>query len=189
MRAQEIIYRVRPDVVVETGVAHGGSLIFYATLCKTMGRGRVIGVDIEIRPQNRQAIEAHDLGSFITLIEGSSTAPATVDQVHSLVKPGETAIIFLDSNHTKRHVADELNAYHDLVTPGSYIVATDGIMKDLNDVPNGRPEWQWDHPSAAAMEFAAQHPEFILEQPAWEFNESSLNQNITHWPGGWLRRR
>ena len=189
MRAQEIIYRVRPDVVVETGVAHGGSLIFYATLCKTMGRGCVIGVDIEIRPQNRRAIEAHDLGSFITLIEGSSTAPATVDQVHSLVKPGETAIIFLDSNHTKRHVADELNAYHDLVTPGSYIVATDGIMKDLNDVPNGRPEWQSDHPSAAAMEFAAQHPEFILEQPAWEFNESSLNQNITHWPGGWLRRR
>ena len=62
-------------------------------------------------------------------------------------------------------------------------------MKDLNDVPNGRPEWQSDHPSAAAMEFAAQHPEFILEQPAWEFNESSLNQNITHWPGGWLRRR
>ncbi len=189
VRAQEIIYRVRPEIIIETGVAHGGSLIFYATLCKAMGRGRVIGIDIEIRPQNRREIEVHDLGSFITLIEGSSIAPETIAEVHSLVKPSETVIIFLDSNHTKQHVAAELHSYYNLVTPGSYIVATDGVMKNLYDVPNGRSEWEWNNPSAAAKEFAAQHPEFILEQPAWEFNESSLSQNITHWPDAWLRRK
>jgi cephalosporin hydroxylase len=75
-----------------------------------------------------------------------------------------------------------------LVTPGSYIVATDGIMCDLPDVPRGRPEWAEDHPAAAAAEFAREHPEFVLEQPAWPFNESTLTQNVTHWPGAWLRR-
>ncbi|NJM55500.1 MAG: hypothetical protein HC841_05945 [Verrucomicrobiae bacterium] len=78
IRTQEVIHRVQPDVILETGVAHGGSLIFYASLCKALGKGRVIGVDIEIRPQNRRAIESHPLGSLITLVEGSSTAPATV---------------------------------------------------------------------------------------------------------------
>jgi cephalosporin hydroxylase len=189
IRTQEVLFRVKPDVVIETGVAHGGSLIYYASLCKAMERGRVIGIDIEIRPHNRQAIEAHELSRLITLIEGSSTAPDVVQQAHSLVKPGETVLIILDSNHTKQHVAAELEAYSDLVTPGSYIVATDGSMKDLYDVPRGRPEWQEDHPTAAAAEFAASHPEFVLEQPAWPFNESDLTQNITHWPGAWLYRR
>jgi cephalosporin hydroxylase len=189
IRTQEVLFRVKPDIVIETGVAHGGSLIYYASLCKAMERGRVIGIDIEIRPHNRQAIEAHELSRLITLIEGSSTAPDVVQQAHSLVKPGETVLVILDSNHTKQHVAAELEAYSDLVTPGSYIVATDGSMKDLYDVPRGRPEWQEDHPTAAAAEFAARHPEFILEQPAWPFNESDLTQNITHWPGAWLYRR
>jgi cephalosporin hydroxylase len=189
IRTQEVLFRVKPDVVIETGVAHGGSLIYYASLCKATERGRVIGIDIEIRPHNRQAIEAHELSRLITLIEGSSTAPDVVQQAHSLVKPGETVLIILDSNHTKQHVAAELEAYSDLLTPGSYIVATDGSMKDLYDVPRGRPEWQEDHPTAAAAEFAASHPEFVLEQPAWPFNESDLTQNITHWPGAWLYRR
>ena len=189
IRVQEVIHRVKPDVIVETGVAHGGSLIYYASLCKALGRGRVIGIDIEIRPHNRQGIESHPLASYITLIEGSSTDPGIVAQVRSLVKPDEAVLVLLDSNHTKAHVADELAAYHPLVTPGSYLVATDGIMKDLSDVPRGQPEWTWDHPTAAAIEFAAAHPEFELAQPPWTFNESGLSQNITHWPGAWLRRR
>lgn len=189
IRLQETIYRVRPDVIIETGVAHGGSLIYYASLCKALERGRIIGIDIDIRPQNRQAIEAHELSGLITLISGSSIAPEVVTQTHSLVKPDETVLVILDSNHTKQHVTAELEAYNDLVTLDSYIVATDGVMKDLYDVPSGRPEWQWDHPAAAAAEFAARHPEFVLEQPPWPFNESDLTENITHWPGAWLRRK
>jgi len=188
VRTQEVIHRVQPDVILETGVAHGGSLIFYASLCKALGRGRVIGIDIEIRPHNRQAIECHPLSALITLIEGSSTAPETVSQAKSLIKPGEKVLVLLDSNHTRRHVLDELAAYHDLVTPGSYLVATDGIMKDLGDVPRGHPDWLRDNPTQAAIEFAAQHPEFVIEQPAWQFNESGLSRNLTHWPGAWLRR-
>lgn len=187
VRAQEVIYRVKPDVLIETGVAHGGSLIFYASLFKAMGRGRVVGVDIEIRPHNRMAIETHEMFPLITLIEGSSVAPETVAHVQQLVKPDETVMVILDSNHTKQHVANELQAYYSIVTPGSYIVATDGSMKDLYDVPRAKPEWVSDHPTAAAAEFAAAHPEFVLEQPTWPFNESVLTENITHWPGAWLR--
>ena len=188
LRMQEAIFQIKPDVIIETGVAHGGSLIFYASLCKVMENGRVIGIDIEIRPHNRAAIEAHPLGDLITLIEGSSTAPEIVTQVKSLVKPGETVLVILDSNHTYAHVADELEAYASLVTPGSYIVATDGIMYDLTDVPRGQPEWATDNPAWAARDFAAKHPEFVITQPAWAFNESLLDQNITHWPSAWIRR-
>lgn len=188
IRIQEVIYRIKPDVILETGVAHGGSLIYSASLCKIIGKGRVIGVDIDIRPYNRKAIEAHELFNYITLIEGSSTASDIVAQVKSLIQPGDTVLVILDSNHTKQHVLDELDAYHDVVTPGSYIVATDGSMKDLHDVPRGQPEWIWDNPTAAAEEFAGKHPEFVIEQPAWVFNESALDRNISHWPSAWLRR-
>lgn len=189
IRMQEVIFQVKPDVIIETGVAHGGSLIFYSSLCKAMEKGRVVGIDIEIRPHNRAAIEAHPLNDRIALIEGSSTAPDIVAQVKSLVKPGETVLVILDSNHTYAHVRDELQAYAELVTPGSYIVATDGIMFDLADVPRGTPGWTTDNPTFAARDFAASHPEFVVEQPAWPFNESALDQNITHWPGAWLKRR
>ncbi len=189
LRAQEVIYRVKPDLIIETGVAHGGSLIFYASLCKAMGKGRVIGIDIEIRPHNRKAIEAHEMFPLITLVEGSSTAPSVVTHVRSLVQPGESVMMFLDSCHTKEHVLDELEAYHTLIPPDSYIVATDGSMRDLYDVPRGKPEWLQDNPAAAAAEFVRKHPEFELEQPAWPFNESELRENITHWPDAWLRRK
>src|SRR5437899_7102499 len=169
IRMQEVIYRVQPDVIIETGVAHGGSLIYYASICKAIERGRVIGIDIEIRAHNRKAIEAHELYPFITLIEGSSTAPSIVQHVRSLVRPNETVLVILDSNHTKQHVSDELDAYHHFVTPGSYIVATDGSMKDLFDVPRGQPEWEWNHPTAAAAEFARNHGNFVLERPTWPF--------------------
>ena len=169
-------------------MAHGGSLIFYASLCKAMDKGRVVGIDIEIRPPNRQAIASHALSPLVTLIEGSSTAPEVVRQVRGLIKPGETALVILDSNHTYAHVAAELEAYAPVVTPGSYIVATDGIMLDLADVPRGLPGWESDNPSAAAREFAQRHPEFAIEQPAWPFCESDLTANITHWPDAWLKR-
>jgi cephalosporin hydroxylase len=189
IRMQEVLYQVKPDVIIETGVAHGGSLVYYAGLCKIMDKGRVIGIDIEIRPHNRQAIEQHELSSMITLVEGSSTDSGIVDQVKKLVKPNETVMVILDSCHTQEHVAAELEAYYDLVTPSSYIVATDGIMKDVYDVPRGNPEWQFNHPTAAAAEFAARHPEFVLAQPSWVFNESELTENLTHWPGAWLQRQ
>ncbi|MDQ6740108.1 MAG: cephalosporin hydroxylase family protein, partial [Actinomycetota bacterium] len=189
IRVQEAIYQVRPDVIIETGVAHGGSLIFYASLFKVLGHGRVIGVDIEIRPHNRAALEAHELFPLLTLVEGSSTDPAIVARVKSLVRPGEVVLVILDSNHTRAHVRAELEAYYKVVTPGSYLVATDGIMGDLADVPRGKPEWVWDNPTAAAADFAAAHPEFVLEQPSWSFNESDLRANVTHWPGAWLRRQ
>ena len=189
VRTQEVIYQVKPDVIIEIGIAHGGGLIFYASLCKSMGLGRVIGVDLEIRPHNRQAIENHKLFPYITLIEGNSIDLSIIQRVKSLVNPGEKVMVFLDSNHTKSHVLAELEAYHDLVAPNSYIVATDGIMKDLFDVPRGNPEWRWDHPAAAATEFAQRHPEFVLETPPWPFNESNLSQNVTHWPEAYLRRK
>jgi cephalosporin hydroxylase len=189
IRIQEVIYRVRPDVVIETGVAHGGSLVFYASLFKAMGKGRVIGVDIEIRPHNRKAIEAHELKPLITLIEGSSTDPKIVERVQALVKPGETVLVVLDSDHSKAHVAGELAAYAPMVTPGSYIVATDGVMMFLGDVPRGKPHWVHDNPTTAAAEFAAAHPEFVLEEPPFPFNEGLVTERITHWPGAYLRNR
>lgn len=189
VRIQEAIYRVKPDVIVETGVAHGGSLVFYASLCKAMGRGRVIGVDIEIRPGNRAAIESHELAGYITLIEGSSVDPKVVAAVRAQCKPGESVLVILDSNHSRDHVRAELVAYAPMVAPGSYIVATDGIMRDLHDVPRGMASWAGDHPAAAAEEFARSHAEFVLEQPEWPFRESDLTSNVTHWPGAWLRRR
>jgi len=188
VRIQEVLYTVKPDVIIETGVAHGGSLIFYAGLCTAMAKGRVIGVDIEIRPHNRTAIETHEMFHLITLVEGSSVGPSVVRHVKSLVQPGETVIVLLDSNHTKEHVLAELDAYHDMVTPGSYIVAMDGVMRHLTDVPRGDPRWNLDNPAAAAEEFAADHPEFVLEIPPWRFNESSLTKNVTHCPSAWLRR-
>ncbi len=188
IRIQEVIYKVRPDVIIETGVAHGGSLIYYASLCKAMETGRIIGIDIDIRAHNRRAIENHELSSFITLIQGDSLSPPVVRQVGSLLRDGEAVLVILDSNHAKQHVLDELELYHGFVTQGSYIVATDGSMKDLYDVPRGKAEWVWDHPAAAALEFVSKHNEFVLEQPPWPFNESTLSHNITHWPSAWLRR-
>ena len=188
IRIQEVIYRIQPDVIIETGVAHGGSIIFYASICKALGKGRVIGVDIEIRPHNRQAIESHELFPLITLIEGSSIDESVVEEVKKLINPGEKVLVILDSKHTKQHVLDELDAYGQLVTPGSYIVATDGSMRDLHDVPRGDPEWLTDNPAQAVTEFADLHQEFVLEQLQWPFNESELTQDITHWPNAWLRK-
>ncbi len=189
LRLQEVIYQLQPDVIVETGVAHGGSLVFSASLCALIGKGRVIGVDVEIRPHNRAAIEAHPLKPSITLIEGSSTDPRILDQVKAMIRPGERVMVLLDSNHSYGHVSEELRLYAELVTPGSYLVVQDGIMYDLWDVPGGRPDWTHDNPARAASDFVAGRADFTLEPPTWAFNESPLRAGLTHWPAGWLNKR
>jgi cephalosporin hydroxylase len=188
IRVQEAIHRVQPDVIIETGVAHGGSLIFYASLCKAMERGRVIGVDIDIRPHNRDAINAHPLAPLITLVEGSSVDRAVVERVRSRIRSDETVLVLLDSNHSRDHVAAELEAYAPLVTTGSYIVATDGIMRDVAPTPRGKSHWITDNPATAAREFAARHPEFVLELPMLQFDQSEVIHRNTYWPDAWLRR-
>jgi cephalosporin hydroxylase len=189
IRMQEVFHQVRPTLVVETGVAHGGSLIFYASLLKAMDiPGRVVGIDVEVREENRRAIEDHPLASFIELEIGSSVGAELVSRVAARRKADDRVLVILDSDHSYAHVAAELEAYHGLVTPGSYIVATDGLMRDLHDVPRGQAGWERDNPACAAEDFASRHPEFVLEQPAWPFNESTLSRNVTHWPSAWLRR-
>lgn len=189
LRIQEAIYAVKPDVVVETGVAHGGSLIFYASLFRAMGRGRVIGVDIEIRPHNRAAIEAHEVSDLISLVEGSSTAPEVVELVRGMIRSDERVMVILDSNHSRDHVRGELEAYGPLVSEGSYIVATDGIMGDLVGAPRSQSDWGWNNPRVAAEEFLDVHPEFEDAPPTLPFNEGTLNHRVTYWPGAWLRRK
>ncbi len=189
IRLQEVIYHLKPDIIVETGVAHGGSLIFYASLFKAMGQGRVIGIDIEIRPHNQKAIEDHELASFIKLIQGSSTDKAVVKRVRSLIKPTDKVLVILDSNHSRKHVLDELKAYCDVVTAGSYIVATDGLLRDVSDTPRGAVYAPDGDPTQAVKDFLKDDDRFILEQPSWPFNESRLDRNVTHWPMAWLRRK
>jgi len=188
IRLQEVIYSVKPDVIIETGVAHGGSLIFYATLCKAMERGRVIGVDIEIRPHNRKAIESHQLAPLIALIEGNSVDPSVVEQVKARVHPGETVLVLLDSCHEKDHVLAELNAYAPLVTRGSYLVAMDGIKEELVGAPRSQQDWTWNNPKKAALEFVAKNPEFIIEEPSFLFNEGNISERVTYWPSGFIKR-
>lgn len=188
VRYQEAVFALKPDVIVETGIAHGGSAILSASLCRLIGKGRVIAIDIEIRPHNRQRIEQHPLADLITLIEGSSTAPEVVAQVRALIREGESVMVVLDSDHSYRHVTQELEAYASFVTKGSWIVATDGVMRDLEDVPRGRAGWAKDNPAQAAKDFVAKNPQFRIEEPKWPFNESTLSGNITHWPDAWLRR-
>lgn len=187
-RIQEVIYSVKPDVIIETGVAHGGSLVFYATLCKAWEKGRVIGIDVEIRPHNRTAIEAHPLFPFITLIEGSSVDPATITAVKAQVKPDEKVLVLLDACHSKDHVLAELNAYSPLVSKGSYIVAMDGIMEQVAGAPRTQPDWTWNNPKQAALEFVKEHPAFAIEEPAFLFNEGNVSERVTYWPSGFIKR-
>ncbi|MEW5802909.1 MAG: CmcI family methyltransferase [bacterium] len=188
IRIQEIIFSTKPDVIIETGIAHGGSLIFYASLCKAMDKGRVIGVDIEIRPHNRKAIESHPLFPFITLIEGDSVDTAVVNEIKGQIKPGEKVLVLLDSRHDKEHVLAELDSYASLVTVGSYIVVMDGIMEQLTGAPRTQPDWLRNNPKRAAIEFIEKNPCFTMEEPQFLFNEGSITERITYWPGGFIRR-
>ena len=188
VRLQELICEVRPDVVIETGIAHGGSLVLWASLFRAAQRGRVIGVDVEIRPHNREALERHVLADLITLVEGSSTAPETVAAVRGQIAEDESVMVILDSNHTKEHVLAELELYAPLVSPGSYIVAMDGIMGDLPGAPRTQEDWSWNNPRSAVEEFVSRHREFEVTSPPFAFNEGAVRERVTYGPGGIVRR-
>jgi cephalosporin hydroxylase len=178
---QELIWRVRPDVIVESGVAHGGALILYASLLDAIGKGHVVGVDVEIRKYNRLAIEAHPMSRRITLIEGDSVADETLERVRQTIPSGATVMVALDSNHTRSHVAAELERYAPLVTPGSYCVVFDSVMTMVSDAPDAGEDWQHDNPLEAVREFLDAHPEFEVD-PAFNRLE------VTYCQSGFLRR-
>ncbi|MDA1100639.1 MAG: CmcI family methyltransferase [Proteobacteria bacterium] len=172
---QELIWRLRPDVIVECGIAHGGSLLLYATICEVIGHGKIVGVDVEIRKYNRVAIQAHPLADRIKLIEGSSIDPDTVAQVEAHCRGAGRVLVLLDSNHSRDHVAQELEAYSRLVTPGSYLVAMDGAQALVHDIPAGKPEWKNDNPLAAIHDFVGRREDFEIDQ---HFNRLGATSNI-----------
>ncbi|MCX7971366.1 MAG: cephalosporin hydroxylase family protein [Negativicutes bacterium] len=188
-RIQELVFSLRPDFIVETGVAHGGSLVFYASLCHLLGQGRVIGVDIDIRPHNRQAIERHPLFPYIDLVEGNSVDPAVFEQVKELIGSGDkTVLVILDSCHNRDHVLHELRLYCQLVSLGSYIIPTDGIMASLVGAPRSQPDWSWNNPLTAIRCFLAENNRFAPEEPVFPFNEGNVSWRITYWPSCFLKR-
>lgn len=180
MAIQEVVHRIRPDVIVETGVAHGGSSVFYASLFEVFSHGRVISIDIEIRPHNRKALEEHPLKKRITLIEESSTAAGAAQRIRAMIGPDEKVMVVLDSNQTKDHVLQELEMYSPFVGSGSYIVVADENMDDLCDVPGGKPGWVANNPEAAIYGFLASHRDFDPEP---------TRTGTTNWPDGYLRRK
>lgn len=178
---QELLWRLQPDVVVECGVAHGGSLIFHASILELAGKGKVIGVDVEIRPHNRAVIEAHPLAHRITLIEGSSVDPATAAQVKRHCPAGSKIVVVLDSNHSRDHVAQEIALYKDLVSLDSYLVVMDGAQALVSDIPRGKPEWAEDNPLTAVRDFLAGSDEFERDASFERFGSTCV-------PEGFLKR-
>lgn len=192
---QEIIWEVRPTLVIETGVARGGSLVFSASLlamldaAEATGRTpattprRVIGIDIDIRPHNRAAIEAHPFAAMIRLVEGSSIDPRVVADVRSAVRPDDRVLVVLDSNHTHDHVLAELEAYAGLVTPGSYCIVQD---TGIEDAPAGSfPDRSWgpgNSPKSAIAAWLPTHPDFAVDAA---LDDKLL---VSSSPGGYLRR-
>jgi cephalosporin hydroxylase len=179
---QEIIWRVQPDLIIETGVAHGGSLIYYSSLLELIGNGTVLGIDIDIRPHNRAAIEAHPMMKRIRLIQGSSTAPEIVSEVRTAAA-GKRVLVTLDSNHTHDHVLAELEAYAPLVAVGSYCVVMDTIVEDMpTDAYPDRPWGRGNNPKTAVHAYLAGNPEFEIDKTI----EDRLL--ITVAPSGYLKR-
>ncbi|MBT5471766.1 MAG: hydroxylase [Nitrospina sp.] len=189
IRIQELIFKVKPDVVVEIGVAHGGSLIYYASIMKAMDKGRVIGVDVDIREHNRKAIEEHPMYDRISLIEGDSIAADTLGEVKSQISKGETVMVFLDGNHSKKHVFRELELYSSLIAQGSYILAMDGIQEDLVGAPRSQPDWRHNNAAAAARDFVKQNSDFEICEPGPQFNEGQVTKFVTYWPSAYIRRK
>jgi len=168
---QELIWSLQPDLIVETGIAHGGSLIFSASMlelnaaCGGPKDARVVGVDIDIRAHNRAAIEAHPMMRRITMIEGSSVAPAVVAAIRAHTVGKKSVLVCLDSNHTHDHVLAELEAYAPMATVGSYCVVFDTIVEDLPQALSGdRPWGPGDNPKTAVHKYLATHPEFEIDR-------------------------
>lgn len=182
MALQEIIWKVQPKFIIETGVAHGGSLILSASMLQLIGgEGRVVGIDIDIRTHNRAAIEEHPMARRIDLIEGSSIDEATIQKVRGMVDGGPVLVI-LDSNHTHEHVLRELELYSPLVTNGSYLIVMDTVVEDLpaNSFPN-RPWGKGCNPKTAVWEFLKTNHRFIADK---ELDGKLL---ITVAPDGYLK--
>ncbi len=180
---QEIIWDVKPDLIIETGIAHGGSLIYYASLLQLLGKGRVLGIDIDIRSHNRKAIEEHPMIERIDMLEGSSTDPVIVEQVREAALGASTILVALDSNHTHEHVLRELEAYAPLVTEGSYCVVFDTVVEHM---PEGsylnRPWSQGNNPKTAVLEFLQGNDDFVIDK---SIQHKLL---ITMSPDGYLKR-
>ena len=179
---QEMVWSCRPQVIVETGVARGGSLILFASLLQLLGDGLAIGVDVDIRAHNRRTIEEHALGHRIRLVEGSSTVPATLEQVRELTRDSERVMVVLDSDHTHDHVLRELRSYGPLVTPGQYLVVADTIVEDLPpQTHRPRPWGPGDNPRTALDAFLRETDRFEADE---DINAKLL---MTSNPGGYLR--
>ena len=186
---QELIWRVQPTLIIETGIAHGGSLIFSAAMlelnaaCGGPAAARVLGLDIDIRAHNRAAIEAHPMARRITMLEGSSLAPEIIAQVQAAAAGQERVLVCLDSNHTHAHALGELEAYARLTTVGSYCVVFDTIIEDLPaDVYPNRPWGPGDNPKTAVHEYLRRHPEFEIDHGI----DHKLLISVA--PSGYLRR-
>ena len=186
---QEIIWSVKPDLIIETGIAHGGSLILSASLitileaCEEIENGRVLGIDIDIRSYNREAILAHPMSKKITMYEGSSTDKEMIGKVYKFAEKASKLLVCLDSNHTHEHVLAELNAYAPLVSGGSYCVVFDTVIEDMpDDMFSDRPWGEGNNPKTAVREYLKTHPEFEADK----LIENKLL--ITAAPGGYLKR-
>lgn len=179
---QEIIWATRPDLIIEAGVAHGGSLVYYASLLQLMGHGDVLGIDIDIRAHNRAAIEAHPMAHRITLLEGSSIAPDTIAAVHAHAR-GKRCLVVLDSNHTHEHVLAELRAYAPLVCEGGYCVVMDTIVDDMpaSMFPD-RPWGPGDNPKTAVRQYLTETADFVVDE------RMDAKLLLTVAPSGYLRR-
>jgi cephalosporin hydroxylase len=182
---QEIIWNIQPDLIIETGIAHGGSLIYYASLLELIGKGEVLGIDIDIRQHNREAIENHPMYKRISMIEGSAVDPQIVEKVKEYTIDKKVILVVLDSNHTHEHVLAELEMYSPFVTAGSYIVAFDTIVEKLPDnyMPGHiRPWGIGDNPMTAVKAFLKDHAEFVIDDA---INNKLL---ISVAPDGYLKR-
>ena len=179
---QEIIWETKPQVLIETGFARGGSAILYSSILELIGEGRVVSVDIDVRDHNRKAVEEHRFGNRVDLVEGSSTAPGTLDRVRALLSDGVRVMVVLDSNHTHRHVLDELRLYGPLVTKGQFLVVSDTVVEDIPPQTHRPREWgPGNNPMTALREYLGETDRF--EPDSW-FNSKVL---ITSSRGGYLR--
>ncbi len=181
--AQEVIWQVKPDLIVETGIAHGGSLIFYASLLELIGgEGRVLGVDVDIRPHNRVEIEGHRMAKRISMIQGSAVDQHTADQVYAVAKGRKRVLVILDSNHSHEHVLKELQLYAPLVKKGSYVIVYDTVVEDLpDDLFKDRPWGKGNNPKTAVWEFLKSNDRFVIDK---EIENKLL---LTVGPDGYLK--
>ncbi len=181
---QEIIWATKPDLIIETGIAHGGSLIYYASLMEMMDiTGYVLGIDVDIREHNRAEIDAHPMRKRIEMIQGSSIAPETVSAVAEHVKDKKSILVVLDSNHTHEHVLEELKLYSPFVTLDNYLVVYDTLVEDMpDDLISDRPWGKGNNPKTAVWEFLKTENQFEIDKSI----EAKIL--ITVAPDGYLKR-